>query len=248
MTSGRYKYAIKRGGKSYGISSIEQLKDMATRKKIEPQDHIYCYESEKWVRAGQINALSVIFAFSTDKNKINSKPSADDLSAPLLTVSQIDRHINPPTPEEQTIEPITKPARQNPIKRRRNTLDLNKLFEEFDLVTEPQIQSKPQRPSTTMTPAETESSINADEVIKSISSTTPAKTSYFSKKIIKTNKSRFEITTRTITLMAILLMIAVGALTFMAGSWLEKENSQITVTKLSGLETEPSLPIVDMDK
>jgi|GEM_PF-5135004 len=240
MTSGSFKYAIKRNGKNYGISNIEQLKDMANCKKIQPQDYIYCYGTEKWVRAGQISALSIIFAFFSEGNNINRQPPKDALSAPELSASQVKREISPRTPDEQILEPIIKPTRRSPLPKRRTHLDLNKLFEEFDHGTTSQTKPKPRRPSKEI-PATA-----SDDVLISLSNKFPARSTYFSKKFALKKPQKQDFGARFITLLALLIIVMVGAATFLAGSWLEKESNKVTITKLLIVNKEESLPIKNM--
>lgn len=61
MKEKNFKYAVRRGGKNFGVKNLEQLKSLAVQRMIFPHDYIFCYDFDKWVKAGQVNTLFDVF-------------------------------------------------------------------------------------------------------------------------------------------------------------------------------------------
>lgn len=131
----KFKYAIHRGGKSFGVESVSRLHDMACRRKLAPDDFVFDYVRRTWIRADAILELQPIFAAHREIDSLSSQPQTKraDLSAPELSGSQMNAFIGmtvPRTAQEKAAARSASPPRSPSMTQ--NRLDLNKLFEDVE--------------------------------------------------------------------------------------------------------------------
>jgi len=126
-----FRYAIQRGGKSYGVESVDQLQDLARMRKIVSQDYVFIYEKSKWVRAGQISALASIFVAQTNGNVLEGIRPEHKLSAPELSRSQVSGILAKSA--DQVKEEANSYVTGRPLRTTvaQPQIDFDELFDEF---------------------------------------------------------------------------------------------------------------------
>ncbi len=243
---GTYRYAIRRGPKTYGIENLDLLRDLANRRKIVPQDFIYSYERGEWIRAGYLFDLFDIFNFQSHGGLVSGPPPKERLSAPelmesekvglkdgssRLTAPQYRAHRSPP---RASSPPASKLA-----------TDLSRLFD--DVLPE---QRHP-------VPVEEEFELSDEKFYEALQSTgyhPKTATSLIGEEEIvdmdSAEKRRWmPVSGTTVALLALLVIAVAGAFGFYAGKALNEDNiPRFAVLELSesGWSARP-LPIRDIN-
>lgn len=83
-------YTINVNGKTYGPASLEQLRELALRGKISPNDHVFDSISNSWIPLGKFPETAGFFEQTT-----TSQPAAGDITITVKTGGGAVRNISP---------------------------------------------------------------------------------------------------------------------------------------------------------
>ncbi len=252
----QFKYAIRRGEKNFGIQSVRQLRDLAGRRKIVPQDYVYSYERKEWVRAGHLFELFEVFNVQTGGGLIQGSPPQDSLSAPELRNTDWKQIAAKAPVEDASLSstpftPSRPSVRSGITKSKGLRSEISGLFE--DLIDE--AAEKHRNPLTGLEQPVLPDS-KQDAVLRHFSSqpkpqapATPPPAPQASSPVTATATTKFhvgslELSRRASMLLLLLLILLAVTLGFSAGLGLNRnDDHQYTLR----IEEQPSLPIRKVD-